>query len=95
VEGGAVIDAVVGGVFSECAKGDRTAVGKLAGMGAGAALGVGSDVTVSAVTPDPVLTSLRNRNHKVAASTFASSPRTDNVGNHRAELQRRARYKLA
>ncbi len=39
VKGGAVIGAIVGGVFSGSAKGETTAVGKLAGMGTGGSLG--------------------------------------------------------
>ena len=46
VQGGAAIGAIVGGVFSGSAKGETTAVGKLAGMGA----------LTSAATPGPTVT---------------------------------------
>jgi len=56
VKGGAVIGAIVGGVFSGSAKGETAAVGKLAGMGNGAVLGAGVGALVSAATPGPALT---------------------------------------
>ena len=56
IKGGAVIGAVAGGIFSGSAKGNPTAVGKLAGMGTGAALGAGAGTLVSAATPGPILT---------------------------------------
>jgi hypothetical protein len=56
VKGGAVIGAIVGGAFSGSAKGETTAVGKLAGMGTGAVLGAGVGAIASAATPGPILT---------------------------------------
>lgn len=56
VRGGAVIGAVVGGAFSGSAKGGSAPVGKLAGMGTGAALGAGVGALTSAATPGPAVT---------------------------------------
>ncbi len=56
IKGGVVIGAIVGGVFSGSAKGQTTAVGKLAGMGTGAALGAGTATVVSAASPGPRIT---------------------------------------
>lgn len=56
VRDGAVLGAIVGGVFSGSAHGETTAVGKLAGMGTGAVLGAGVGTMVSAATPGPILT---------------------------------------
>ncbi len=56
VKGGAVIGAIAGGVFSGSAKGETTAVGKLAGMGTGAVLGAGVGALTSAATPGPSVT---------------------------------------
>ena len=55
VRGGAVIGAVVGGIFDGSAKGNPSAVSKLAGMGTGAALGAGTGTLISAATPGPIL----------------------------------------
>ncbi len=55
VKGGAILGAVVGGVVSATAKGETTAVGRLAGAGTGAALGTGVGAAVSIASPGPVL----------------------------------------
>lgn len=56
IKGGAVIGALAGGVISGSEKAEATTVGKLAGMGTGAAVGAGVGTLVSAATPGPILT---------------------------------------
>ena len=50
------VSVTAGGAFSGSAKGETTAVGNLAGMGPGAAIGAGVGTMVSAATPGPCVT---------------------------------------